>query len=856
MRRPFSRETENELLIDSRRFGNGMLSTSISFMFHRVKKERFPIAEPQHQKLISVANRLPSTAFEDESGHWHLKKSSGGLASALSAVENLHMTQVGWPGGDIPVEKREPITAELRDHLCIPVYFDHMEIELYYNGFSNGVLWPLFHYVTPALITGSHEAEWNMYRSVNRKFAERVAEVLSEQGDKDTLVWIHDYHLMLVPQFLRELVPDANIGFFLHTPFPAAELFRMLPYRESVLQGLLSSNYIAFQTTDYCRHFLSSVAQLTNLQVTDHNVDALPIGGALVACGVVPIGIDPQLFITASTENEVVLEKVFELREQYGTDRKIILGVDRLDYMKGIQHKMQSYEKFLDNHPEWVGNCVFVQLAVPSRGECRDYQRLRKHVHELVGQLCGKHSHLTSGPPVLYLDQAIDFHDLVALYRAADVLLVTSIRDGMNLVAFEYVASHEGSNGVLVLSEFTGAMQSMGGGALRVNPWNIEETSCTIHRALTMGEEERKSRHQFCLNYVKNHTAQRWAETFIENLKNAVSETEAIRASVPPRLNVDDVLAAWTGAIGERRILVLDLVDCLVSATTSSGRSLVSNPDLGSLPFDVARSFEKFLFAHSPEVSAVIVTSPHRRDIMDSLFLKWSKRKCPLILMPENGCVFKCFASDSTREVWTSLVSAEGELGGPFHSIEWKQSLKRLLEFLQEQTPGSFIEESEMSMKWFTDTDSLTEKTTDALKELLLQRWAGPLTDPNAEVVIADRYVEIRPKNVYIASNIPRLIHHPEVYPILRDGADVCVIVGAYPYRDEDVYVSIEDTLKTIWAHRCTSPRETAEETACSFFSVTVGHAKISKAHSSLPSKYYVHNLLTALAGVDRSRGA
>ena len=439
------------------------------------------------------------------------------------------MTQVGWPGADVPLEHRDYISRELASHLSIPVYLSHSEIELYYNGFSNGVLWPLFHYVAPALIHGSHEAEWNMYESVNRRFAETVASILEEQGDEQTLVWIHDYHLMLVPRYLRELVPNANIGFFLHTPFPATDLFRILPYRESILEGLLSSNYIGFQTEDYCRHFLSSVSQLTSLGVSANRVDALPIGGALVTCGCVPIGIDPLPFIEASTQNEQVMEKIFEIREQYGTDRKIILGIDRLDYMKGIQHKLQAFDMFLDHHPEWVGNCVLVQLAVPSRGECKDYQRLKKNVHELVGQLCGKHSHLESGPPVLYFDQAIDFHGLVALYRAADVMLVTSIRDGMNLVAFEYTASQEGNYGVLVLSEFTGAMTAMGGGALRINPWNLEQSSETIFKALTMGEEERKNRHQFCFEYVMTHTAQRWAETFIENLKHSLKPDLTVR---------------------------------------------------------------------------------------------------------------------------------------------------------------------------------------------------------------------------------------------------------------------------------------------------------------------------------------
>ena len=883
-----------------------------------LRESRFLRDTAGRLKLLCVANRLPSTAIHDDMGNWSLKKSTGGLASALSAVENLHMTQIGWPGAEVPAETRPDITKELREHLCIPVYLAHEQIEQYYNGFSNGVLWPLFHYVTPALITGSHDSEWTAYETVNQVFAQAIADELIAEGDEDTLVWIHDYHLMLVPKFLRQLVPKANIGFFLHTPFPSVELFRMLPYREQVLQGLLSADFIGFQTRDYCRHFLSACSQLTNLQVTSSCVDAVPIGGALVSCACVPIGIDPEPFISATTEDEIVVEKVFDLREQFGVDRKIILGVDRLDYMKGIQHKLQAFEKFLDTHPEWVGNCVLVQLAVPSRGDVKEYQRLRKHVHEQVGQLCGKHSHLTSGPPVLYLDQAIDFQGLVALYRAADVMLITSIRDGMNLVAFEYVASQRDTHGVLVLSEFTGAMMSMGGGALRVNPWNLDETSAGISRALTMSDEERRSRHQFCFEYVTTYTAQKWAETFIENLKNAVTESAALTASIPPPLPVDELVAAWETPSESRPLLVLDLVDCLVSPMTSSGRPLVSHPEFGSLSFDVRKSLERLIDADL----GILVSTAHRRDLMDSLFSWLGDRVCRVVLVAENGCVFKAFTDGGSRQ-WQPVVG-ESE-SSSFANPEWRHSVRKLVEFLQERTPGSFIEESDLSLKWFTSAAPADGANMSILRELLLQRWAGPLTENEAEVVLADRYVEIRPRNACLGLNIAKILEHPEAFPLVRDEASVCVMAAAFPYRDDETYQIIEEKLKTLWVHRCgaasafslfrslsqpgvATPVSRATSTlsqmmspvssrslgeleeswstytpsaaaevdqtvppalqeppvsSCQFFTITVSHAKISKARYSLTGRNQLSNLLIALAdrtpgslAEDRSRGA
>ena len=934
-------------------------------MLYRFKAERFVCGDSSHQKLICVANRLPTTAFRSEDGNWEMKKSSGGLVSALSAVDNLHMTMVGWPGADVPPDDREGVTAELKSHSCIPVYLSHDEIELYYNGFCNGVVWPLFHYVTPALITGSTEMEWNMYVQVNREFAKAIADILHDQNDGDALVWIHDYHLMLVPRLLRELVPNANIGFFLHTPFPSPELFRMLPYREEVLHGLLSSNYIALQVPDYCRHFLASCSQLTNLQVTAYGVDAVPIGGALVYCGAVPIGIDPVPFIQASTQQEWIKEKAAQIQEQMGNNRRIILGVDRLDYMKGIQHKLQAYEEFLNNHPEWVGNCVLVQLAVPSRADVKEYQRLKKHVHELVGQLCGKHSHLLSGPPVLYLDQAIDFQGLVALYRAADVMLITSIRDGMNLVAFEYIASQEGSNGVLVLSEFAGAMQSMGGGAVRVNPWNMEETSEAIHRALTMDEKERRSRHEFCFDYVTTHTAQKWASTFLENLKSAVTETDALKASIPPILQSEDLLTAWELSAGNRRMLVMDLVDCLVPSMTSAGLPLIAHPYLGCLSRDVKAALETLLFGEDSDV-VVMVVSPHRREVMESVFSWLEGRNCALILAPENGSVLRCFDSMSTGQ-WISVFPREGEEWvSSFKSVEWRRSLRKLIDFFQERTPGSYVEESEFSLKWFTDMRPHAESTdsTSSWRDLLVQRWAGPLSDSDAEVVLADRYVEIRPKGSSIVDNIGKVITHSEVFGLLRDPVAVCVVAGSFPYRDDDIYQMFEEKLSTMWVHQCQSPRsptilqsipsaasplykagevssrsypaELSDETpassgggisqgivprvptvsdwepsdpgapsnsaaalgvpgvkgeyvgllpplssvitprsrssqltlssspfmhSCEFFSITVSHAKISKAKYSLPTQYQMSRLLKSMAertfpNMQRSRGA
>jgi trehalose 6-phosphate synthase/phosphatase len=822
------------------------------------------------------------TVFKTATGEWTTKKSSGGLVSALSACDDLHMTQVGWAGADIAVEEQPAVRNELLKHCCIPVFLSKDEIELYYNGFSNGVLWPLFHYVSQSSTSGSSESEWRMYEAMNRKIAEAVAEVIShatpgEYLGQEVLVWIHDYHLMLVPRFLRELVPEAKIGWFLHTPFPSVEVFRMLPYRDGILKGVLASNYIGFQVPDYSRHFLSACATLLNLQIgtissSGLSVDAVPVGGSIVKIDTVPIGIDPAPFIDTSLNNAEVAVRVRQLKEQFG-NKKIILGIDRLDYMKGLEHKLQAFEKFLDRYPEWRGECVLVQLAVPSRSEVKDYQRLKKHVHELVGELIGRYGDLMAQtPPVVYLDQSIEFFELVALYRAADVMLVTSIRDGMNLVAFEYVASQEGVYGVLLLSEFTGAMQSLGGGALSINPWNLEETGDTLQKALTMNWPERRARHQFCFDYVSRHTAQRWAETFLCGLQESCAESNGTTAVIPPPFPEEKFMDSWNSLEG-RGIVVIDLVNCLVPMQVRRYAHFASMSD-------GVRTALVHLLRTRPQIT-FIITSCHKRELMENIFGFFaeefsSNEPLNLILAPENGCVFMSYSAESTR-TWINVYPREDEFN--FSSIEWRQALRRVVEFLKDRTPGSYVEETDFSLKWITE-GALMNTAATTLRELLLNRWAGPLNESEAEVVLGDDFVDIRAKSSSLSENFARIITHPECMHAFTEGGPISLrlMIGSFAYRDQDFYQTVED--KVVRINAAPSPRQALEGiprgasddsaqdpitprnlllrrnfsvssyTPFEFYSVTVtAQAKISKAKFRLGKQTSVGKLLKAMAG-------
>ncbi|KAF4655646.1 hypothetical protein FOL47_009343 [Perkinsus chesapeaki] len=763
----------------------------------------------KRQRLISVANRLPCTIHKDkDTGKWVATKSSGGLVSALGGVSGIDMLWIGWPGCEVPDEEKPEVEALVAAEGCYPVFLTDEEIDLYYNGFCNNTLWPLFHYITPPMegVIQRNTLEWETYQKVNAKFVDAIMNVLTDND----LVWAQDYHLMLVPKLLRERVPNASIGWFLHTPFPSAEIYRMLPQREELLQGLLSANLLAFHVYDYVRHFLSSCRQLTSLEITPRGVDATPLNGNFVRCTAIPIGIDPTSF-TSVAESQSVATRVASLKEQWG-GRKVILGVDRLDYIKGIPHKLKAFDMFLDEHPEWASQCVLVQLAIPTRSEVPEYKRLQRQVHEMVGSICGKHSNLYTGPPVIYLDGSVDHEELTALYRVADVALITSIRDGMNLVAFEYVASQQHKNGVLVMSEFAGAAQSLGAGSIRINPWNLEEVSSAIYEALTMGEESRKEMHQYCFNYIHAHTAQRWAETFIDTLKDACAQSEEITASVPPLVPFNRLLRSVE--LSKKRLLVFSLMDCLVPSKTRRGLPVILYQSVMSIPKDLMDSLKHLA---NDKNTIMMVTTSHSKQVLEDLL-----GQLPIYLLPENGCIYRTpqgewkYAdalgnstadnnqaevedkSDSTAVATSPRLRASSKVS----DNDWMSGVGEVLRYFQERTPGSYIDRTEFSLKWFFDN---TRSDFGAIqsRDLMIQLRAGPLANAEAEIVVGNKYIEIRPRDCSMASNLEKILHYEVLNTAeetdVASKVDTSIVIGTYPFRDQDVYQLVEDTLVQQW---------------------------------------------------------
>eukprot|EP00397_Hematodinium_sp_SG-2012_P012902 GEMP01013086.1.p1 GENE.GEMP01013086.1~~GEMP01013086.1.p1 ORF type:complete len:901 (+),score=156.68 GEMP01013086.1:87-2789(+) len=728
------------------------------------------------QKLLVLANRLPITLKKEEGGGWTAVRSSGGLVRGLSAVKSFDMIWLGWPGIDVQEEDKADVLALCQENGCYPVWLSQDTINLYYNGFSNNVIWPLFHYIMPPLpdhgVNETTAEQWEAYTFANQRFVEAVMEVYEE----DDYVWVHDYHLMLVPRLLRERVKGrAHIGWFLHTPWPSAEIYRVLSVREELIMGLLSADLLAFHVYDYARHFLSSCVQLTSLETTPQGVDATSLGGSFVKCQTCPIGIEPSQFTEALTKPEV-LDQITILREQFG-DRKVILGIDRLDYMKGIPHKLRAFDLFLEEHLEdWGTQVVLVQLAVPSRGDVPEYQRLKRQVHELVGQICGKHSTLAAGPPVIYLDQSLDHDQLVALYRVADVALITSLRDGMNLVSYEYVACQKDKHGVLILSEFAGAAQSLGAGSIRVNPWNVQETANAIFEAVTMGEDERQSRHEYAFNYVCTHTAQRWAETFIQSLKEACAESEEMTAAVPPALPYDHLLSDWSDS--SKRLVLIDLLDCLVPAKTKRGVPFKLYQSLIVLPDNLLKSLE--ILAKDPNTE-VIITASESRGVLSRVL-----GHLPLILAPEDGCLYRTKDGE-----WKTSCAPEDTLAQN-EDEEWLIGVVEVFEYFQERTPGSYTDRQEYSLKWYYDNTQADFGSAQA-RELLIHLWAGPLVNSEAEVVLGSRSVTVRPHACSRAQRVETIL--TTELPNVLDRVDFALCISSVPFRDEDVYQTIDELI-------------------------------------------------------------
>ncbi|MDK2890219.1 MAG: trehalose 6-phosphate synthase/phosphatase [Methanoculleus sp.] len=651
-------------------------------------------------RLLIVSNRLPISVSR-KNGDLHMQRSVGGLATGVgSFYKSYESLWVGWPGINIQKkqeEEKERIVEVLGKEQCHPVFLSPYDIKNYYDGFCNNTLWPLLHYFN---LSAEYDPKtWQVYQRVNEKFCDAVMEV----ARPDDTIWVHDYHLMLLPQMLRERLPDAEIGYFHHIPFPSFEIFRHLPWREEILSGLLGADLIGFHTYGYVRHFLSSVRRLLGYE---HTFGEVRTGTRMVRTDLFPMGIDYHRFADSAGSTQVQKE-IARIRQKYGK-RKIILSFDRLDYTKGIPLRLEAFDALLEKKPEYQGKVSLVLVAVPSRTGVSSYKALKKRIDELVGRINGKYG-TTDWVPVRYFYNFLPFETLVAFYSAADVALVTPLRDGMNLMAKEYVATRTDGTGVLILSEMAGAAEELGE-AIIVNPNDQDAVIEAIETALAMPEKEQIERNRTMQRRLMRYDIEHWVGDFLTRLGDARAvQAERSEQVVTPAIR-EKLVAGY--AAGKDRLLLLDYDGTLVPFAARPQKAV---------PGDATREVLKTL-SRTPG-NEVVVISGRDRSTLEAWF-----GAMDIGIIAEHG-------------VWIKERSGEWRMPEAL-SDEWKGEIYPLLELYTDRTPGAFIEEKDYSLVWhYRRTEPLlgAQRAKD-LKDDLLHLTANL----NVGVMDGNKVIEIK----------------------------------------------------------------------------------------------------------------
>ena len=677
-------------------------------------------------RLLLVSNRLPLTA-ERKRGKLTLKPSAGGLATGLHSVHDPGTgLWFGWSGLYDRPAGFTPASDEWARRGCVPVPLTRTEVRDYYEAFGNGVVWPLFHSLIDRMPL--RPGPWATYERVNQRFADAVAAELRP----DDVVWVHDYQLMRVPAQIRARAPDARIGFFLHIPFPSVEIFSALPGRERVLEGLLGADLIGFHTAGYLHNFAAAIERLLGLPV---HRDVVIYGGREVRLGVFPMGADIARFADPAPSRSRAPRPPL--------DRRLLLGVDRLDYTKGIPRRLLSFEKLLDAHPELRGRVCMLQIAVPSRTDVPAYKRFRRQIDALVGRINGAYG-TSAWTPVQYVARPVSQEQLVGLYRSCDVMVVTPVRDGMNLVAKEFVASRVDEDGVLVLSEFAGAADELHEAVL-VNPYDLDRVADALRDALLMAPDERRARMRSMRRRVLHADASWWARSFLAALR----ETEAHQSAAHGRRTRTALDAAVRRLVvraaesAPHRLLLLDYDGTLTALAPTPG---LAAPDRSLL--SLLRTL-----AEQPATS-VHVASGRDRATLDA----WLGG-LPVGLHAEHG-LWSRFAAGAE---WTRADVAV--------VLPRQSDILALLEDAVRRIPGTLIERKSTGIAWHYRLAD--PKLAGAEVRRLRSTLARLLEGEVAEVHTGHRVLEVRPSGVDKGTAIaPALAGLPQGTAIIAIGDD------------------------------------------------------------------------------------
>lgn len=672
------------------------------------------------------------------------ESSEGGLATGLSSVyqqgQNLW---IGWPGIYLKEdEEKQQVVRALDAENMRPVFLSDTEIREFYEGFSNETLWPVFHYFNQYAVY--EQQFWETYVQVNQKFCDEII-AIAAPGDT---IWIHDYQLLLLPGMVRQKLPEISIGFFQHIPFPSFEIFRLLPWRRQLLEGILGADLVGFHTYDDMRHFLSSVNRIVGLPSYQGQIE---IDNRSVIVDAFPMGIDYDKYATIAT-SEAVEAQIKKYRPVLKAE-KIILSIDRLDYSKGIPQRLKAFELFLKKHREFHEKVVLVMQVIPSRDEVEKYKELKEEVDELVGRI--NSTYRTIGwSPIQYFYRSFPLEILSALYRMADVALVTPMRDGMNLVCKEYVASRIDKKGVLILSEMAGASRELSD-AILINPNDIHAMVEALHTALTMPEAEQIKHMELMQQMIKRYNVHHWVQLFMNRLVYARKKQKVLATKKLDREAAENIRARYLQA--SSRLIFLDY-----DGTLTAFRN---EPDAATPDNELIELLRRL--ADDSENRVVIISGRSRYTLEQWL------GALPVDIIAEHGVWLKEYGQE-----WRIITALNND---------WKNAIRPVMESHVNRTPGSLIEEKDYSLVWHY------RRVETGLGEMrareLLSHLSYLISNTQLQVMEGSKVVEV--KNLEVNKGTAA-VQWLERYPA------ECIIAIGDDRTDEDVFLVMPENAITV----------------------------------------------------------
>lgn len=784
-------------------------------------------AQIVRERKIIVANMLPLHASrETETGKWRFTLDEDSLLLQLKngLAPNTEVIYIGSLKADIDISEQDEVSQKLlKEFKCVPTFLPQDLQKKFYHGYCKQYLWPLFHYMLPMCPDHGDRFDrslWQAYVSANKIFADKVMEVINPEDD---YVWVHDYHLMVLPTFLRKRFYRVKLGFFLHSPFPSSEIYRTLPVRDEILRGLLNCDLVGFHTFDYARHFLSCCSRMLGLDYASKRGHiGLDYFGRTVYIKILPVGIHVGR-LNSVLNLPCTSDKVKEIQEQY-KGRKVIVGIDDMDIFKGISLKLLAIEQLLLQNPEFQGNLVLIQIINPARSSGKDVQEAKKETY-LIAKRINETYGSPNYEPVVIIDRPVPRFEKSAYYAVAECCLVNAVRDGMNLVPYKYIVCRQGTptldealgikpdsphTSTLVVSEFTGCSPSLSG-AIRINPWDIDAVAEALNLALTMPDPEKQLRHEKHYRYISSHDVAYWARSFVQDLDRACQNHYNKRCwgfglglsfrvvSLSPsfrKLNVDYIVSAYRRT--SRRVIFLDYDGTLVPQTC-----------MNKCPSPEVISVLNAL-CNDPKNTVFLVSGRARNQLGEWL------GPCHLLgIAAEHGY----FLRMNKAADWESNVA----------ELDWKEIVEPVMRSYTEATDGSSIENKDSALVWHHQDADPDFGSWQAME--LVDHLENVLANEPAIVTRGHNIVEVKPQGVSKGLVVEKVISM-----LINDGKrpDFLACIGD-DRSDEDMFESL---LKS----SSTSIPGTPEVFCC-----TVGQ-KPSKAKYYLDDTADVLRLLCGLA--------